>query len=227
MIRHLTLCVLKRFGRMWALACGLLFANPWAWADGVQALQDFLQHSRSGRAEFVQQVTGPARAGQPARVKNSRGTLAYQRPDLFRLEYTSPDVQVLLADGRQFWHADHDLQQATVRDQKAVLASAPAALILTASDVQALRAAFLLRDLPASDGLSWVEVTPKSTEGTLRQLRVGLQGQGAATRVSVLEFTDGFGQTSRLELSAYESPARLPAGTFQYKPPAGFQVLRP
>ena len=91
------------------------------------------------------------------------------------------------------------------------------------------RFALVLTDmrLPDGDGLFWVEISPKSTEGTLRQLRVGLKGQGTQARVAVLEFADRFGQTSRLELSAFESPAALPSQTFELKPPAGYQVLRP
>ncbi len=196
-------------------------------ADGMQALQDFLQHSTSGRADFVQKVTAPPRAGQSPRVKTSRGSLAYQRPDRFRLDYVSPDEQTLLADGQQFWHLDVDLRQVSVRSQKAVLAQAPAALILTASDLRALQVAFDLRALPDADGLSWVEVNPKVVDGTLRQLRVGVRGLGKQAQVAVLEFTDGFGQTSRLELSGFVSGPALPNATFVLKPPPGYQVLRP
>ncbi|MEY2659076.1 MAG: outer rane lipoprotein carrier protein LolA [Pseudomonadota bacterium] len=205
---------------LWATAMGM------ARADGMQALQDFLQHNRSGRADFVQKVTAPPREGQTPRVKTSRGSLAYQRPDQFRLDYTSPDEQTLLADGRQFWHLDTDLRQVTVRPQKSTLAQAPAALVLTAGDLRELQSAFDLRALPDADGLFWVEVIPRSSEGTLRQLRVGLRGQGTQAQVVRLEFTDGFGQSSRLELSGFVG-GPPPASTFVLKPPAGFQVLRP
>jgi outer membrane lipoprotein carrier protein len=210
------------------LAAGALsLCLPWvACADGVQALQDFLQHSRSGRAEFVQKVTAPPREGQTPRVKTSRGQLAYQRPDMFRLEYLSPDPQLLVSDGKQFWHQDTDLRQVTVRKWQSVLGGAPAALILTASDLKALQGAFEIRALPDAEGLAWAELKPRTTEGTLRQLRVGLQGGGPATRVTVLEFVDGFGQTSRLELSGFVSAPQPPA-QFVLTPPAGFQVLRP
>jgi outer membrane lipoprotein carrier protein len=213
--------------RMVGLGLTLLLVLPWAArADGLQSLQDFLQHSRSGRAEFVQKVTAPAREGQSPRVKTSRGQLAYQRPDQFRLEYLTPDPQLLVSDGRQFWHQDTDLQQVTVRKWQSVLGSAPAALILTASDLKALQGAFEIRALPDADGLSWAELKPRTSEGTLRLLRVGLQGSGPATRVAVLEFLDGFGQASRLELSGFASTPQPPA-LFVLTPPAGFQVLRP
>ncbi len=216
----------KTWAFRWVL-CGSLWGLSWAaCADGVQALQDFLQHSRSGRAEFVQKVTAPAREGQTPRVKTSRGQLAFQRPDMFRLEYQSPDSQLLVSDGRLFWHQDTDLRQVTVRKWQTVLGGAPAALILTASDLKALQGAFEIRALPDAEGLAWAELKPRTTEGTLRQLRVGLQGQGSATRVAVLEFVDGFGQTSRLQFSGFESAPQPPA-QFVLIPPAGFQVLRP
>jgi outer membrane lipoprotein carrier protein len=213
-------------GCLLALAGGFMAAAV-AHADGLQVLQDFLQYSVSGRAEFVQKVTAPPRDGQTPRVRSSRGQLSYQRPDLFRLEYTAPDEQILLADGRQFWHVDVALRQVTVRNQKTVLSQAPAALILTATDLRTLQSAFDLRPLAASDGLSWVEVNPKTSDGTLRQLRVGLRGQGKQAQVSVLEFTDGFGQTSRLELSGFAAAPAQPSSIFVYQPPSGYQVLRP
>jgi outer membrane lipoprotein carrier protein len=198
-----------------------------ALAEGLQSLQDFLQYSTSGQAEFVQKVTAPARDGKPPRIKTSQGRLMYQRPDHFRIDYIRPDELTLLGDGKQFWYLDQGLQQATVRDQKTALAQAPITLILTANRMESLRALFDLRGLPDAEGLSWVEIVPKTTEGTLRQLQVGFQGQGRLTQVVVLEFTDGFGQTSRLDLTQPQSLVQINAQTFQLKIPAGFQVLRP
>jgi outer membrane lipoprotein carrier protein len=198
-----------------------------ALAEGLQSLQDFLQYSTLGQAEFVQKVTSPTRDGKPSRIKTSQGRLIYQRPDHFRIDYTRPDELTLLGDGKQFWYLDQGLQQVTVRDQKTALAQAPITLMLTANRMDALRASFDLSGLPDAEGLSWVDIVPKSTEGTLRQLKVGFQGQGRLTQVAVLEFTDGFGQASRLELTPAQSLPQINAQTFQLKIPAGFQVLRP
>ena len=198
-----------------------------AQAQGLQSLQDFLQHSRAGRSDFVQRVHPPKRADQTPRIKTSRGHLTYQRPLSFRLEYLAPDRLILLADGKEFWQIDPDLQQVTVRDQKSALIGSAAALILTATDLATLRHSFEVRPLPDADGLAWVELNPKDTEGSLRQLRVGFQGHGPATRVAVIEFSDGFGQQTRLEFNSFEAANAWPGATFQYKPPPGYQVLRP
>jgi outer membrane lipoprotein carrier protein len=43
----------------------------------------------------------------------------------------------------------------------------------------------------------------------------------------VLEIVDGLGQTSRLSFQNFEVNVKLSADTFQFKAPAGAQVIRP
>ena len=76
--------------RQWISALGLVFsffgALP-SLANGLEALEQFLKTSRSGRAEFTQVVTTPGKADQPARSKTSTGSFAFVRPQLFRFDY--------------------------------------------------------------------------------------------------------------------------------------------
>ena len=104
MRRHCVLAALATFA----------FAAPWpvlAQADGLALLGQFLQTTRGGRAQFVQQVTLPAKAGQSARQRQSSGTLEFQRPGRFRFAYKKPFEQTLVADGQTLWLYDPDLQQ--------------------------------------------------------------------------------------------------------------------
>ena len=43
-------------------------------AGGIEALENFMKTAKSGRAEFTQVVTAPAREGQAAKTKTSSGT---------------------------------------------------------------------------------------------------------------------------------------------------------
>jgi len=45
--------------------------------------------------------------------------------------------------------------------------------------------------------------------------------------LAVLEILDGLGQTSRLSFQNFEMNIKLPPDTFQFKPPAGVQLIRP
>jgi outer membrane lipoprotein carrier protein len=52
-------------------------------------------------------------------------------------------------------------------------------------------------------------------------------GTGTVPVLTVLEIVDGLGQTSRLSFQNFEVNPKLSSDTFQFKTPAGAQVIRP
>ena len=194
-----------------------------AQTDGLEALENFLRTTRSGRADFTQVVTAPAREGQAPRSKQSAGSFEFQRPNRFRFTYRKPFPQTIVADGQTLWLHDPDLNQVTARRQAQALGSTPAALIATASDLAALRQEFELATAPDRDGLQWVQATPRAREGVLRSVRIGFRGG----ELAALDIQDSLGQQSALRFGRMEINPALPAETFQFKPPPGADVLRP
>ena len=194
-----------------------------AQADGLEALENFLRTTRSGRTDFNQVVTAPAREGQAPRTKQSAGSFEFQRPNRFRFTYRKPFPQTIVADGQTLWLHDPDLNQVTARRQAQALGSTPAALIATASDLAALRQEFELATAPDRDGLQWVQATPRAREGVLRSVRIGFRGG----ELAALEILDSLGQQSALRFGRIEINPPLPPETFQFKPPPGADVLRP
>jgi outer membrane lipoprotein carrier protein len=89
-------------------------------AAGMESLENFVKSARSGRAEFTQVVTAPAREGQAARSKTSSGTFEFSRPNRFRFNYKKPFEQTIVADGQTLWLHDIDLNQVTSRKQAQV-----------------------------------------------------------------------------------------------------------
>ncbi len=178
---------------------------------------------RTGRADFSQVVTAPAKAGQAPRVKTSSGTFEFLRPNRFKFLYKKPFEQSIVADGQTLWLYDVDLNQVTARKQSQVLDATPAALIASAPDLQALQAEFTLTAAPERDGLEWVLAAPRSKDNPLQSIAVGLR----AGELVVLEILDSFGQKSILRFSAFVANAALDASNFQFKPPVGADVIRP
>ncbi len=193
-----------------------------ACADGLSSLQNFMRNTQSGKAEFNQVVTAPAKDGQAARTKQSAGTFEFQRPQRFKFVYRKPFEQTLVADGQTLWLYDVDLNQVTARKQAQVLGSTPAALIASAADLKALEKDFVLKAEPERDGLEWVLATPKTRDGQLQTIRVGLKGD----QLAALDIVDSFGQRSVLNFTGLQVNPALPAGTFDFKPPAGADVVR-
>jgi outer membrane lipoprotein carrier protein len=193
-----------------------------AHASGLDTLENFVKNVKSGRAEFTQVVTGPAKEGQGARTKNSSGTFEFARPGRFRFDYKKPFEQTIVADGRTLWIYDVDLKQVTARQQAQVLGSTPAALIASAPDLNAVRKDFALEAIGAKDGLDWVLATPKAKEGQLHSVKIGFRGN----ELAALEILDSFGQTSVLTFKRMELNVALAPDLFQFKPPQGVDVVK-
>ncbi|MEO5796862.1 MAG: outer-membrane lipoprotein carrier protein LolA, partial [Rhodoferax sp.] len=128
--------------------------------------------------------------------------------------------------GQTLWLYDVDLNQVTARKQSAVLGSTPAALIAAAPDLKALQADFTLQAAPDKDGLQWVSATPKAKDGQLQTVRVGFKVDGKATELAALEILDSFGQRSVMTFAKVEVNPTLAADSFQFKPPAGADVVK-
>lgn len=193
-----------------------------AGASGLDALEAFVKNAKTGHAEFTQVVTSPPKDAQAARSKTSSGTFEFSRPNRFKFVYVKPFAQTIVADGQTLWLYDADLNQVTARSQAAVLGSTPAALIASAADLKALKADFNLATAPDKDGLEWVLATPRSKDSALQSVRVGMKGN----ELAVLEILDSFGQRSVMTFTTMRTNAGLDAAAFQFKPPAGADVVR-
>ncbi len=195
-------------------------------ANGLESLENFVKTVSSGRADFTQVVTAPAKEGQTARSKTSSGTFEFSRPNRFKFLYKKPFEQSIVADGQTLWLYDADLNQVTARKQSAALGSTPAALIAAAPDLRALQADFTLAAAPEKDGLEWVAATPKAKDGQLQAVRVGFRAGETPAGLAALEILDSFGQRSVLSFSKVEVNPALPKDAFQFITPKGADVIR-
>ncbi len=199
------------------------------WATGLNDLENFVKSVHTGKADFTQVVTSPAKDGQSPRVKTSSGTFEFSRPSRFRFDYRKPFVQTIVADGQTLWLYDADLNQVSARKQAAVLGTTPAALIASAADVKALQTDFVLADAPEQDGLRWVIASPKAKDSQIQSVRVGFDaaaGAQAGAVLRTLEILDSFGQRSVLTFKAFQVNPAIPASVFEFKTPAGADVIR-
>ena len=208
------------------LAASMVLSAGVACADGLQALQEFVKSTRSGRAEFTQTVTSPGKDGQAPKVKTSNGSFEFQRPERFRFVYKKPFEQTIVADGETLWLYDVDLNQVTARKQAQTLGSTPAALIASAPNLAAIEADFSLQSAPDRDGLQWVLATPKAKDGQLRSVAVGFRAQDKGHMLAALEILDSFGQRSVLSFSKLQINPTLEPGLFKFTPPVGADLIR-
>ena len=204
-----------------AILCIAYYSIP-TWANGLNSLEAFVKTVKTGRADFTQVVTPPARDGQAARSKTSTGTFEFSRPGQFKFVYKKPFEQSIVADGQTLWLHDVDLNQVTARKQAQVLGATPAALIASAADLRALQAEFTLVAAPDKEGLEWVTATPKTRDGQVQSVRIGFRHGLLAS----LDILDSFGQNSRMSFQAFQANVPMDGSNFQFKVPAGADLIR-
>lgn len=195
-----------------SLTLGLAAAGA-AHADAVDALRSFARDVKSGKANFTQTVTSP----DGKRKKVSSGSFEFERPNRFRFVYAKPFEQTIVADGSKVWIYDADLNQASSRKLGDALGATPAALLAGAN----LERDFTLKAQPSEAGIDWVLASPKQAESTIQSLRLGFKGR----ELAAMDIVDGFGQRSRLDFSAVQPNVPVPAERFQFKLPAGADLI--
>ncbi len=193
----------------------LLFALALpAWADAQTRLSQFVSQTKALKANFSQTVLD--RNGR--KTQESSGTLFFSRPGKFRWVYQKPYAQLLVGDGKKLWIYDEDLDQVTVRKLDAALGDSPAALLAGENDIEKR---FQLKETRGSDGLDWVEATPKSKEGSFEMVRLGFKGDA----LQAMELKDNFGQTTLLRFTNLVRNPSLGSSLFRFSPPKSADVI--
>jgi outer membrane lipoprotein carrier protein len=201
-----------------ALAATVLLGVPLAAAAASDtALDHFLDGLASLRAEFSQTVVDAS--GQ--QVDAGKGSLLVRRPGRFRWEYAPRDsgAQLLVADGRNLWFLDRELQQATVKPAAAALSATP--VVLLSGSAAEVRAAFEISAGAARENLDWVQVTPRSSTADFASAELGFSG----TQLARLLIHDRLGQTVTLTFTHSARNARVSDAEVSFSPPAGVDVI--
>lgn len=185
-----------------------------ATAGGVEQLHQFLQSTRTLKADFMQIVV--AKNGR--KPQHSAGTVAIARPGKLRWEIQKPYPQVLVGDGEKFWIYDPELKQVTVRKVGQAIGGSPAALLSGNND---LEKNFVLAEAGEAEGLAWVEATPKVNESGFEKVRLGFAGG----ELKAMELQDNFGQTTHIRFARMERNPALPGSFFRFVPPIGVDVI--
>lgn len=198
----------------WMLGLFLLLPLAASADSASQRLDDFFNNVQALQADFHQELFND----KGKKVKEARGTLVMQRPGKFRWDYQEPYKQLIVADGKNIWIYDSDLEQVTVKPMDAALGDTPALLL---SGAQPLQEDFLITDLGASEGLEWVELLPKAPETTFERVRLGF----GARDLEQMELLDNFGQMTRLRFTNLQRNGHPDPALFTFTPPPGVDVM--
>jgi outer membrane lipoprotein carrier protein len=196
------------------LICSLGPAAAEADDSGRQRLQDFLTGVTTLRADFRQRVVD----SRQQVVEDSAGRVLMQRPGRFRWDYQQPYARVIVADGKQIWLYEADLEQVIIRQLAEGIGDTPAALLTGKQDVLER---FNVGKAWQADGLQWVALVPKAADADFAAVRLGFEG----LKLVHLQLDDRLGQQTQLEFSRIEINPRLDADSFRFDIPSGADVI--
>jgi outer membrane lipoprotein carrier protein len=195
------------------LAALLLAGN--AAAGGRDDLAAFTKGLKGLDGQFTQQVFDAS----GKRKESSSGRVAMSAPRLFRWEYVKPYAQLIVADGKTVWVYDPDLQQATRRPQGAEEQNSPLAALI---DPSRLDREFVVTEDGSSDGLEWLQLTPRDAErASFASARLGFDGSGLAR----MQVVDSLGQRTQFSFSGWKRNPGFDKATFRYVPAKGVDVV--
>lgn len=197
-----------------AVVSAALLGASIAFAQTSTPLDRYLEGLSSWQAEFAQTVVD-SRGKQ--RVAES-GRFIVRRPGQFRWETGQGTAQVMVADGRNLWFYDRDLEQVTVKPARSALTATPAMLLVGSVN---LREHFEIAVLPKELGLEWVAVKPRGADAEFRSARLGF----TSNDLRRMEIEDKLGQRTTLVFSKTQRNAVLPADAFAFQSPPGADVI--
>ena len=191
----------------------LLFSGPGFASEVEQRLADALKNMDNLSADFHQTL----RDEDKKIIQQSSGTLDLQRPGKFAWTYTEPFEQKIVADGKELWIYDVELEQVTVKPMDTGLANAPIMILMKQSDVTDQ---FDVSEVGQRKFLYWIELKPHDKGLEYTDIYIGLE----KGRVKAMELQDRFGQSTQivfdnLRLGVVHNPA-----TFKFVPPPGVDV---
>ena len=181
---------------------------------GEQLLQRFVSDVKTFEANFTQQVFGED--GKLSQTTNC--ALMLSRPGKFKWNYALPYPQEIIADGKNLWIHDVELEQVTVKPITEILTSTPFALLTSET---ALRENFILEEIGNIKGLTWVRLRPLVVDTDFTGVEIGLDNMA----VKVMFLYDQFGQIKVIEFKDVKTNHRIPTKTYQFKPPKGVDVI--
>lgn len=182
--------------------------------SAIDQLRAFVTNTASASGRFEQ--TGASLGADEA----SRGEFAFARPGRFRWEVIEPYPQLLVADGKDVYFHDVDLNQVTVRPMSGALGATPAAILFGTGNIDDR---FEMTDDGEQDGLHWLMAVPREKEAGFERIRIGF----ANSLPAAMEVLDAFNNTSRFRFSEVTPNPALDEQVFRFEIPPGTDVVRP
>lgn len=209
------LTLIRTFSISLFFACNLLLVTCYSYAEAPETkLDHFLDGLETYSAAFKQELY--SESGEV--LEKSTGVFYLRRPGMFHWAYYEPYSQMIISDGVTLWIYDEDLEQVIIRNLGDSLGQSPAAIL--GGDVR-IADHYLVIALDKSEGLDWMELTPRDVDSQFRTIRLGF----AANHLKKMLLFDNLGQKNLITFLDTKRNSQLDIQLFDFTPPQGVDVI--
>jgi len=181
---------------------------------GEKLVNKFLSDVVTMQGRFEQSLVDAE--GQVVEV--SGGTLEIERPGRFHWAYSDPYEQWLVADGRNVWSYDVDLEQVTVKPQEKALSNTPAMLLGGSASVLEQ---FRFEGSKQEDAFTWVRMRPVDDSSGFNRVELGFIDE----QLTRMVFYDNLEQTTLVALYDLVVNEPIDGSRFEFVVPDGADLV--
>lgn len=153
-------------------------------------------------------------------IQKAKGTVALKRSGKFRWITNIPAKQIIVADGKELWIYDPELEQASVQSLKASIHQSPAILISEAN-VNLSSDFYVVTEKDKKSHL-WYVLTPKTKESTGYSL-VKLYFQDK--QLNTIKILNNLDQWNTLIFTGIKTNRFLSKDSFIFHPPKNVDII--
>lgn len=185
-------------------------------ASPSENLTALLRNIKTMKADFTQNILNKS----SQLVRNTEGTMALQRPGMFRWNVIKPVSQLIVANGKKLWIYDKDLEQLTIRTLSSGAGETPA-LLLSDSTLTFEKEFYVKEVTPSSPGKQAFSLLPKDKSSLFASVMISFVNQ----TLDEMQLKDHLGQTIVIKFKNIQTNVSLSSSLFRVTVPSNVDVI--
>lgn len=185
--------------------------------DAIESLVDRIKGLQTYQANFELRVNNE----NGRQLDLSEGIFSIQKPDKFRWDTKREFEQLIVADGRQIYTYDPDLEQVTLQNQSRLLADSP--LLLLTSGANQIAQAFKVTEISTDNnpqGIIFL-LQPRAEGAIFESVHLLFE----ENRLVELLMSDTLGQKTTVRFSNIKINHEIEPSLFQFIVPEGVDLV--
>ncbi len=184
-------------------------------SEPTELLDAYLKHLESYEANFQQQIVSSAMR----LMDSSSGRFLMKRPNRFRWQIITPYEQTIIADGKNIWSVDVDLEQVTVTDLESNLVNSP--IMLLSGQGGQLNDYFSVRMLDSDNEMDLFLLQPIDNSSNFEKVHLGFKNG----ILSLIKLYDSLGQVTIVTMTNIRNNPIIGNDAFVYEENPDFDLI--